>query len=70
MCIRDSLYSLYNYVASPTGVTTPAIQWVQEFITIDYTLKYDFPQNDGMLKGLKAQLNVYNICLLYTSRCV
>jgi iron complex outermembrane receptor protein len=55
------LYSLYNYVASPTGVTTPAIQWVQEFITIDYTLKYDFPQNDGMLKGLKAQLNVYNI---------
>jgi outer membrane receptor protein involved in Fe transport len=34
---------------------------VQEFITIDYSLNYNFPQNEGMLKGLKAQLNVYNI---------
>jgi iron complex outermembrane recepter protein len=55
------LYSLYNYVASPAGATTPAIQWVQEFITIDYSLRYDFPQDAGILKGLKAQLNVYNV---------
>jgi iron complex outermembrane receptor protein len=55
------LYSLYNYVASPTGKTTPAIQWVQEFITIDYNLNYNFPQTSGIFKGLKAQLNVYNV---------
>jgi iron complex outermembrane recepter protein len=55
------LYSLYNYSTSPTGATTPAIQWVQEFITVDYSLNYAFPQNSGILKGLKAQLNVYNI---------
>jgi iron complex outermembrane receptor protein len=55
------LYSLYNYVASPTGKTTPAIQWVQEFVTIDYSANYNFPQTSGMLKGLKVQLNVYNI---------
>ncbi len=55
------LYSQYNYVASPTGKTTPAIQWVQEFITIDYSLNYAFPQDEGFLKGLKAQFNVYNV---------
>jgi iron complex outermembrane receptor protein len=55
------LYSQYNYVASPTGKTTPAIQWVQEFITIDYSLNYAFPQDSGFLKGLKAQFNVYNV---------
>jgi iron complex outermembrane receptor protein len=55
------LYSLYNYTTSPAGATTPAIQWVQEFVTVDYNLRYDFPQSSGLLKGLKAQFNVYNI---------
>ncbi len=55
------LYSKYDYVASPTGKTTPAIQWVQQFITIDYSANYNFPQQEGFLKGLKLQLNVYNV---------
>jgi len=55
------LYSKVDYVASPTGKTTPAIQWVQQFITIDYSANYNFPQEDGFLKGLKLQLNVYNV---------
>ena len=55
------LYSTYNYAANPNGVTHPAIQWVQQFVTVDYTLNYEFPQENGLLKGLKLQLNVYNI---------
>jgi iron complex outermembrane recepter protein len=54
-------YSAYNYTLNPSGTATPANQWVSPFVTVDLSANWNFPNESGMLKDAKLQLNVYNI---------
>jgi iron complex outermembrane receptor protein len=40
---------------------TAAIQWVQQFVTVDLQGTWQFPQSSGALKDLRLQLNVSNL---------
>jgi iron complex outermembrane recepter protein len=54
-------YSQYNYTVSPNGVATPKIQWVSPFVTLDLNANWSFPDETGVLKNAKVQVNVYNV---------
>jgi outer membrane receptor protein involved in Fe transport len=47
----------YNlgYTTPSANGTSAAIEWVQQFVTVDLLAAYEFPQN------LRLQLNVYNV---------
>jgi iron complex outermembrane receptor protein len=54
-------YSQYNYTINPNGVATPKIQWVSPFVTLDLNANWSFPDESGVLKNAKVQVNVYNV---------
>ncbi|HEV7139380.1 MAG TPA: hypothetical protein VGN43_22305, partial [Steroidobacteraceae bacterium] len=37
------------------------IQWVQQFVTVDWSGIWNLPDSAGLLKNTRLQLNVYNI---------
>jgi iron complex outermembrane recepter protein len=54
-------YSQYDYSVVPAGKQTPAIQWVSPFVTVDLNAMWSFPNDTGLLRNAKLQVNVYNI---------
>jgi iron complex outermembrane recepter protein len=54
-------YSQYNYSVVPNGVPTAAIQWVSPFVTVDVNAMWSFPNESGLLRDAKVQVNIYNI---------
>jgi iron complex outermembrane receptor protein len=54
-------YSQYDYTVNPNGVATPKIQWVSPFVTLDLNANWSFPDETGVLKNAKVQVNVYNV---------
>jgi iron complex outermembrane receptor protein len=54
-------YTAYNYAANPAGVQTAGIQWVSQYVTVDLSTSYLFPNDEGALKNARIQLNVYNL---------
>jgi iron complex outermembrane recepter protein len=54
-------YSIYSYATAPNGTATAANQWVSPFVTVDMSAQWAFPNESGVLKNAKLQVNVYNI---------
>ena len=42
-------------------MATAANQWVSPFVTVDASGQYSFPNDTGLLKNARVQINVYNI---------
>lgn len=57
----DYGYTAYNYASNPAGTPSNAIQWVQQFVTVDWSGIWNLPDGAGPLKNTRLQLNVYNI---------
>jgi iron complex outermembrane recepter protein len=54
-------YSQYDYSVAPNGTPKAAIQWVSPFVTVDVSANWSFPNEEGILRDAKVQVNVYNI---------
>ncbi len=54
-------YSAYDYSVNPAGVATAANQWVSPFVTLDLLANWNFPNDSGVLKNARVQVNVYNV---------
>jgi iron complex outermembrane receptor protein len=50
----------YNFGYNNTAGTA-AIEWVKQFVTVDWVGTWDFPQSEGLLKNSRVQVNVYNV---------
>jgi iron complex outermembrane recepter protein len=56
------LWTPVDYSTNGNGVNLAnALMDVDPFITVDVNGIYDFPSESGILKGVRAQLNLYNI---------
>ena len=56
------LWTPFSYATNPNGAgLANQLQWVSPFVTVDWSAIWDFPDSSGAKKGLRLQLNVYNI---------
>jgi iron complex outermembrane receptor protein len=56
------LYTPVDYSTNPNGASLPnRIQSVSPFVTADLSAMWDFPNDSGVLQGVRLQANVYNI---------